>query len=106
MNDAQSAVFDVPMLLKKLDKLVDTLTHKSDQPILWSSEQAGEWFGLSEHTFRYKVSVRPGFPEPVSPAGTLECKKRWFADEVVEWARLNRGVLPAGRGTGRPRKTG
>lgn len=84
-------------------------------PQTWSVEDIGAWLGLSKHTTGQRVVTRPGFPEPIVPAGVSGAQKRWFADEIIEWFRKNRGSLPkarAGRaggsprGRGRPRGTG
>lgn len=84
-------------------------------PQTWSVEDIGVWLGLSKHTTGQRVVTRPGFPDPIVPAGITGAQKRWFADEIIEWFRKNRGSLPkarAGRaggisrGRGRPRGSG
>jgi hypothetical protein len=75
-------------------------------PKTWSVEDIGEWLGLSKFTTSQRVVTRPGFPEPIIPAGVQGAQKRWFADEVIEWFRQNRGALPKarpGKRRGRPR---
>lgn len=75
-------------------------------PQTWSVEDIGTWLGLSKYTTNQRVVTRPGFPQPIVPAGVPGAQKRWFADEVIEWFRQNRGTLPKARATrpgGRPR---
>jgi hypothetical protein len=94
------------VLLVRLDKLTKALELKGF-PAMWSTEQIANWMGLSETTVAGRVVTRLGFPQPVVPTGSREAQKRWFADEVIEWARVNRGTLPDGRAGlrkgGRPR---
>ncbi|WP_197337912.1 hypothetical protein [Ralstonia solanacearum] len=68
----------------------------SDQ--LWDAAAIGDWMGLSAETITDAVVVREGFPKPVQPTAARQGKRLWFADEVIEWARANRGRLPIGRG--------
>lgn len=78
---------------------------KMDAPTTWAVDDIGEWLGLSKFTTSQSVVTRPGFPEPIVPSGGCG-QKRWFADEVVEWFRVNRGKVPKGRAgskQGRPR---
>ena len=72
----------------------------SDQ--LWDAAAIGNWMGLSPDTVADAVVVREGFPAPVQPTDARHGKRLWFADEVIQWARANRGRLPKGRG--RPRR--
>lgn len=83
-------------LMARLDKLVVALSVKS-APALWNAEQIGEWIGLSEYTVKQKVVCQEGFPAPVKATGLKDCSRRWFADEVIDWARKHRGALPAAR---------
>jgi len=61
---------------------------------MWTAEQIGNYMKLSAFTVSQKVVTRPGFPAPCLPTGST---KRWFAGEVIQWAKLNRGKLPIGR---------
>ncbi|VVE58782.1 hypothetical protein PHO31112_05379 [Pandoraea horticolens] len=87
---------DVIALIERLDKLVGVMALKK-APELWTAKDIAAWMGLSESTVALKVVSRPGFPSPVVPTGSSEAKRRWFGDEVIEWARMNRGRLPKGR---------
>ncbi len=72
----------------------------SDQ--LWDAAAIGSWMRLSAETVTDAVVVREGFPAPVQPTDARHGKRLWFADEVIKWARTNRGRLPKGRGRRRP----
>lgn len=90
---------------EKLELIEKQLT-SGMAPQTWSVEDIGEWLGLSKYTTSQRVVTRPGFPQPIVPAGIPGAQKRWFADEVIEWFRQNRGALPkacAARQGGRPR---
>lgn len=94
-------------LYEKLDS-IDRRLAGGQAPATWSIEDIGEWLALSKYTTHQRVVTRPGFPEPIVPAGVHGGQKRWFADEVIEWFRRNRGSLPkarsvSGRSRGRPR---
>ncbi|WP_162898939.1 hypothetical protein [Ralstonia solanacearum] len=65
---------------------------------LWGAAAIADWMGLSAETVAEAVVVRDGFPKPVQPTAARHGKRLWFADEVIQWARVNRGRLPSGRG--------
>ncbi|RXZ42652.1 hypothetical protein [Crenobacter cavernae] len=90
-------------LLERLESVVIRLETKG-APEVWGAEHIAEWLSLSESTIRKAVVVRPGFPKPISATGAKEGQKRWFADEVIDWARKNRGTLPVSRKPGRRRE--
>lgn len=92
---------------ERLDS-IDRRLAAGHAPSTWSVEDIATWLGLSKYTVDQRVVARPGFPEPIVPGGVRGGQKRWFADEVTEWFRTNRGTLPkarAGRPRGRPRAT-
>ncbi|WP_205342194.1 hypothetical protein [Denitrificimonas caeni] len=64
------------------------------QDRLWTSKEIAEYMSLSDFTVLQKVVVQPTFPTPTQPTGAA---KRWFAGEVILWARQNRSKLPTGR---------
>jgi predicted DNA-binding transcriptional regulator AlpA len=90
-------------LLQRVNELLVKL-EKGNAPTIWSKDDIAEWLGMSDSTVRKVVVVRPGFPAPIMATGAKEGQKRWFADEVIEWVRKNRGTLPVGRRSGRPRR--
>ncbi|EEE06887.1 hypothetical protein KTE49_20535 [Burkholderia multivorans] len=93
-------------LIERLDRLIDALEKQANrsEDTLWDAAQIAKWLGLSKTTVEIRVVTRPGFPAALRPAGAEQGQRRWFANEVVEWARKNRGTLPEPR-KGRPRKT-
>jgi hypothetical protein len=58
----------------------------SKQPELWDIQDIATWMKKGYEHVRDRVVKIPGFPQPTEG-------KRYFADEVVEWFRLNRGKL-------------
>jgi len=99
----EDQVTDMAALVERLDKLVIAMT-VNGAPKLWDADQLGEWLGVTAKVAKYTVAARPGFPAPFVPTSAREGKRLWFADEVIEWARKNRGVIPIGRKGGRPRE--
>lgn len=95
--------------LEIIDRLADVLAkamRPSGVPLdmqLWDVDAIGDWMGLSADTVSKNVVTRTAFPEPVQPTASRHAQKRWFAGEVIAWAKQNRGALPKGRG--RPRAT-
>jgi hypothetical protein len=92
-------------LLPRLEALVRDLEGQQ-LPVedrLWDAAAIAEWLNLSVDTVSRSVVTRPGFPPPVQPVPGPLARRRWFAGEVIRWARQNRGRLPARR-AGRPRK--
>lgn len=90
-------------LLQRIEALVIKL-EKGNAPAIWSAKDIAEWLDLSEYTIKQSVVVRPGFPVPILATGAKDGQKRWFADEVIDWVRRNRGILPTARPNGRRRK--
>jgi hypothetical protein len=95
---------DGPSLLQQIERLVAAMERPARlDETLWSSEQIGQWLGLSKQTVEIRVVTRPGFPAALRPVDSKQAQRRWFANEVLEWARANKGVLPAPK-PGRRRK--
>lgn len=100
------------MSLQQIEQLVPRLEavlkdlEKCSLPLedrLWDVAAIAEWLQLSVDTVSRAVVTRPGFPVPVQAVAGALARRRWFAGEVIRWARQNRGRLPAGR-VGRPRQ--
>ncbi|VVN71267.1 hypothetical protein PS689_00439 [Pseudomonas fluorescens] len=69
---------------------------------LWTFDDIAQYLKLSKYTVERRVVIQPGFPEPVQPCATgkgSKAVKRWFAGEVIKWARQNRAKLPVARST-------
>lgn len=91
-------------LLPMLTRLVQALEKpKRLDETLWSTDQVAQWLGLSKQTVELRVVTRADFPAALRPVNTKQAQRRWFASDVLEWARRNMGTLPAPR-RGRPRK--
>lgn len=65
---------------------------------LWTVEDICVHFSCGKSTV-YRVSAKPGFPEPVKIPGVDG--RRWVAEEVREWAKQQRSSRQ--RRPGRPR---
>ncbi|WP_374424587.1 hypothetical protein [Chromobacterium sp.] len=95
-------------VLQRLEQRIDALVislEKGNAPAIWSADDIAEWLDLSVFTIKQSVVARPGFPNAILATGAKSGQKRWFADEVIEWVRKNRGTLPAARPAGRRRKS-
>ncbi|MEE4956198.1 hypothetical protein V2K54_10810 [Pseudomonas alliivorans] len=69
---------------------------------LWAFDDIAQYLKLSQYTVERRVVVQPGFPEALQPCATgkgSKAVKRWFAGEVIKWARQNRAKLPRPRDT-------
>jgi hypothetical protein len=65
---------------------------------LWTAEDIASYLKLSADTTERRVVTRPDFPAPLQPCLTgKKAAKRWFAGEVISWARVSRAKLPKGR---------
>ena len=90
-----------------VERIVEALERRKPRKLeetLWSVEQIAGWLSLSKVTVELRVVTRPGFPAPIRPVDTKQAQRRWFASDVVEWARGNQGSIPTSR-PGRRRKT-
>lgn len=85
---------DLATLIGTLDRLARTMS-VSKAPALWSLEDIASWMSMSESTVSRRVISHPSFPPAVAPGARLgsNAQKRWFADEVVEWARRHRSSV-------------
>jgi hypothetical protein len=90
-----------------IDRLVVALEQRKPKKLeetLWNVDQIAEWLGLSKVTVEIRVVSRPDFPSALRPVDSKQAQRRWFASDVLAWARANTGTVPAGR-AGRRRKT-
>lgn len=95
---------DATEFLAQMERLVSAVEKpKRLDETLWSSDQIAQWLGLSKITVELRVVTRADFPKAFRPVESKQAHRRWFASEVLEWARSNRGTLPASR-PGRKRK--
>lgn len=95
---------DGAALIQQIERLVSAVERpKRLDETLWSSEQIAQWLGLSKQTVEIRVVTRPGFPAALRPVESKQAQRRWFASDVLEWARSNKGLIPAAK-PGRRRK--
>lgn len=91
-------------LVSHISRLVAALEKpKKLDETLWSTEQISQWLGLSKHTVELRVVSRSDFPASLRPVESKQSQRRWFASDVLEWARRNKGTIPASR-PGRKRR--
>lgn len=92
-------------LITRLDRLIDAIEKQPLKPeeTLWSSDQIACWLGLSKQTVETRVVTRLGFPAALRPVDSKQAQRRWFASDVMEWARSSSGTIPTSR-PGRRRK--
>jgi hypothetical protein len=84
-------------LSEKLERLIETISLGANTPKLWTAAQVAAFFGVHEKTARSRIICRPGFPRPTAPCGDELSERRWFSDEVIEFARTHRAALPRAR---------
>ncbi len=94
-------------LLVTLRALVTEMraTRVSIEDELWAFDDIAQYLKLSQYTVERRVVVQPGFPEALQPCATSKgskAVKRWFAGEVIKWARQNRAKLPCARSPRKP----
>ncbi|KWS31819.1 hypothetical protein AL059_02000 [Pseudomonas syringae pv. papulans] len=95
-------IFDDQDLLMTLRALVNELraSRVSIDNELWTFDDIAQYLKLSQYTVERRVVVQPGFPEPFQPCAIgrgTKAVKRWFAGEVIKWARQNRAKIPCAR---------
>lgn len=56
---------------------------------LWDIDDVAEYFKQSKYTTQQRVIKQPGFPQTVSMVSD-----RWFAGDVIDWAKKSRGRKP------------
>jgi len=72
---------------------------------LWSHIEIADYLKLATEVVSRYVVTRTDFPEPLQPCPTgKRAAKRWFAGEVIRWAKQNRGDLPKPRSKGNQSK--
>ncbi len=73
------------VLDEKIDRLMRQVGVKP-VPQVWGYADIAKWLDKSERSVR-DLTKTPRFPKSIDG---LQYEPRWFADEVVEWARRNR----------------
>ena len=91
---------DTNELCSVLLALVAQLQRPSVAPTdeLWTAEDIAGYLKLAVDTTERRVVTRPDFPAPLQPCQTgTRAAKRWFAGEVITWARQSRSKIPKPR---------
>lgn len=57
---------------------------------LWDAEAAGAYLGLSAYTVAHELAHKRDFPDPITLGDGPRAKRRWLAEEVMEWAGQQR----------------
>lgn len=101
-NHTQGAppfVSDIERLLPRIEVLIALLSRPETEIAdrLWGADEIAEWMRLSPSTIKQRVICQPGFPKPFQPGGLEHSQSRWFASEIIKWAREHRGTLPVAR---------
>jgi len=101
MTSVNEAVVEQKALLAAISELVEQMRKPqvSADDVLWTFSDIAEYLKLSVFTIETKVVKRPDFPNALQPCpGRHQGQKRWFARDVIEWARRNSSGIPRGRG--------
>lgn len=91
------ATINYAELLQSINRLVAALEKPKAEETLWSAEQIASWLGLSKQTVEMRVVTRPGFPAALRPVDSKQAQRRWFASDVIDWARNTAGTTPKSR---------
>lgn len=93
------------LVIARLDRLIAAIEKPQFKPeeTLWNSDQVAEWLGLSKPTVESRVISRQDFPSALRPVDSKQAQRRWFASDVMQWARSTAGTIPPSR-VGRRRK--
>lgn len=79
-----------PASLERIQALlVSTLSLlvSSARPAMWTLDDIANWLEVPLMTTKLYVVHQPGFPKPFRPTGKPDGQRRWFADEVIAYAR-------------------
>lgn len=91
---------DQAELVAAIRDLIDQLQapRVSSADELWSAEDIARYIKLAVDTTERRVVTRPDFPASLQPCLTgARAARRWFAAEVIRWARQNCSKLPKPR---------
>lgn len=54
---------------------------------VWTVADIAAYLKINVKTVRRSVLCRPAFPKGFRPTGSARGERRWFAEDVREWAR-------------------
>ena len=57
---------------------------------LWDAEKVGEYLGVSAYTVAHDWAYLRGFPDAIVLGDGPRAKRRWRADEIIEWAQTRK----------------
>ncbi len=62
--------------------------------LLWDSDQASKYLGVSRGHFRDRIASLANFPEPAMiPSSSDKSRtQRWFAIDIMEWVKGRRSA--------------
>jgi len=99
MNTANEAI-EQKALITAIYNLAEQFkkTQLSVEDTLWGNVEIADYLKLATEVVSRHVVTRPDFPESLQPCPTgKRAAKRWFAGEVIRWAKQNKGNLPKPR---------
>jgi len=99
-KDETQTIMVQPELVSVLTELVAQLKKPqiSADDELWSNSNIADYLQLSLDSVERHVITRPDFPKALQPCPTgKRAAKRWFAGDIIRWARQNKGELPKPR---------
>jgi len=67
------------------------------QDELWDRRTIAEYLHVAQPTLEKSILPRPDFPVPFQPVQAIQGKKLWFAKDIIQWVKSNKGRLPKGR---------
>lgn len=83
-------------ILEKLDALIAVLKRPvipADR-VLWDSEQAAAYLGVTPNHLTGRIACKPDFPKAIRLA-EIKGGLRWKAEEVMDWAESRREKMAA-----------
>lgn len=78
-------------LIDKIDALIAVLKRPviPAERVLWDSEQAAAYLGVTARHFAERIACKPSFPLTIRLA-EIKGGLRWKAEEVMNWAESRR----------------
>lgn len=73
-----------------IDELAKAIARQINVPLedqLWDAEDCARYFKMSRESFLKYKAPQPSFPKPHGPG-----HPRWFAGEVIRYARTSRAA--------------
>ena len=54
---------------------------------IWTLAEIAAWLRMNEDTVSRRIICLPRFPKGFRPTGATRGERRWWANDVKEWAR-------------------